>query len=508
MTELVLRDYQQDAIDLLRKSLARHKRTVLALPTGGGKTEIAVAIAKKAQQTTGSKLWFIVDRKTLAIQARARFQKYGIRCGLMQGENTELSFDDEAVVATVQTLNSRFEKNPLIFDPDIIVIDEVHTLHDTHITLLNFREVPTIGLSATPDNPALGLHFTDMVTPTTIGKLIDAGYLVPFRVFAPSEPDLTGVRFQRGDFVESDLEDAMTLLTGDIVSHWKRLGENRQTIAFCVNVQHARQLAQQFNHDGVPAAVVVGSTPDEERDEIYAQLADARLKVVTSVLVLTTGFDMPEVSCAIMARPTASEKLYIQMAGRLTRTFEGKSDGLLLDHAGNTVRHGLPQCYEPPVLGESEKRVNKERKVKEKHAVTCSDCGSVMEPGQMICGNCGIERKCTSEVVTVDGRLVEIDHDDMGEDREQTHAFRKRFYKELLGLCEENGWKKGAAVYKYEERYKSTPWGDGTIRRYGAITSEPPSEETRRWVSNRQRYHWIRKQKCRAAQAQAVASAV
>ena len=497
--ELELRKYQQDALDMVRSSLAAgNERTVLTLPTGGGKTEIAVGIAKLGREKSNAKTWFIVDRKTLAHQARARFQKYGMRCGLMQGENTDLRHDDEAVVATIQSLNSRFEKNPLIYTPDVVIIDECHVLHDMHIKLMEYRNAPTIGLTATPSNPVLGKYFTDMVVPVTMGQLIEAGQLVPFRAFAPTEPDLEGVRFQRGDFVESDLEERMTAITGDIVEHWKRLGENRQTIAFCVNVQHARELAAQFESDGVPAAMVYAGTPDEEREDIYRRLADGTLKVCTSVLVLGVGFDLPEVSCAILARPTASEALHVQQCGRVARLHDGKVDALLLDHAGNTVRHGLPQHYQPPELGEGEKRTRKERTPKEKRAVRCTNCGALMEPGQQHCGGCGIKRQAISDVVTVDGRLVEIDLEHESEVRENTTTFRKRFFKELKGYAELNGYKQGWAVHQYQERYSNLPWEDGTIARYNAILSEHPSEETCRWIDNRKKYHRIRNAKSNA----------
>jgi DNA repair protein RadD len=495
--ELILRDYQAAAITDVRKSLSTNKRTVLVLPTGAGKTEIAVAIARMAMEKSAkSKVWFIVDRKTLAAQSRERFLSYGIKCGLLQGENTDMDCDDQVVVATVQTLSSRFDANPMMFNPDLIIIDEVHCLYETHTKLLEYRPVATIGLTATPENPSLGKWFTDMVSNIYMDDLIAAKHLVPFRAFAPNEPDVSKVGIRGGDFIESELEEAMSKITGDVVTHWKRLGENRRTIAFCVNVQHAREMAAQFNACGVPAEMVYAKTPDEERQTMYSKLRNGDLSVITSVLVLGVGFDLPEVSCGILARPTTSLALHVQQCGRVCRLSDGKDDALLLDHAGNTLRLGMPQHYRPSPLGEVGLKISKKQMEKERAAIKCSDCGAVMEPGIRACPNCGIEREITSDVVTVNGRLVERDAEIIG-DIENSYAFKRQFFKELKGYGTSKGFSKGWPIPNYKNRYGNVPWhpeelGNGSKNMIAAI----PCEETLHWISNqRKQYHLLRRLK-------------
>ena len=492
-TSLSLRDYQQAGIDALRAGSGQHLRQILSVPTGGGKTEMACAIAELAY-SRGNRVWFIVDKITLASQAKARFEKYGMKVGILQGENTDRSADDQVVVSTIQTLSARFEKNPTMLDADIIVIDEVHVFHQMHKKVLDYRTVPCIGLSATPHNASLGLYFTNVVAPVTVRELVDAGHLMAPQIYAPTEPDLDGVRFQRGDFVESDLEDKMTRITGDVVAHWQRLAPGRPTIAFCVNVNHAREMAQEFVSAGVPAEVVHGGTPLEEREELFRQLAAGDIQVLTSVYVLGVGFDLPEASCAILARPTASEALHIQQCGRVLRVADGKPAPIILDHAGNTLRHGRPQDYIPPALGEVESRVRKERVPSERPAARCSSCGYILEPGVMECPKCLAIRQSRSQVVTVDGRLVEIDTPDIGAEAPMS---RRQVLKELMGIAEIKGFKRGWAVHQYEDRYGCQPWKDGAIQRYKSITATPPSPETIRWVENRRKYHYIRKMKGR-----------
>lgn len=483
---LQLRDYQNRGIDELRQGIAGgHLRQILVMPTGSGKTETVCGIVQLAKEK-GRRVWFIVDRKTLSHQTRARFESYGLSVSVLQGDNTSMHAGDDVVVATVQTMRSRMERdgdiNFSMFDAGLVVIDECHNLHKFHRDLLSAREVPCIGLTATPHNPNLGNYFSRVVAPVSVQALIQAGHLVPFRVFAPTEIELDGVRVRAGEFVESDLQDKMTPLCGDVVSHWIRLGERRPTIAFCVNVRHARELAQQFQHHGIPASVVVGGTPDEDREEAYQALRDGRIRVLCSVMVLGVGFDLPEASCAILARPTASEALHIQQCGRVARPAADKADALILDHAGNTIRHGLPQHYEPPELDQVDTRTRTERNPQEKHAIRCGNCGYVMEPGQGICPACGIEKRQTSDVVTAPGTLVEV-----GDDHEDSPEERRQRFQEFIGYFTTRKYNKprGAAAYCYEHHYGSAPWKDSAIgNRYNSLEAEPPGLDAVRQAEN------------------------
>src|SRR6478736_7029025 len=134
-------------------------------------------------------------------------------------------------------------------------------------------------------------------------------------------------------------------LVGDIVTHWHRYGEHRKTVAFAVNVAHSLHIRDEFDRTGVRAEHIDGSTLKPERDAVLARLASGETKIVTNCMVLTEGWDMPEVGCCILARPTKKMGLYRQMIGRVLRPAEGKPDAIVLDHSGAVFRHGFVEDH-------------------------------------------------------------------------------------------------------------------------------------------------------------------
>ena len=151
------------------------------------------------------------------------------------------------------------------------------------------------------------------------------------------------MRTVAGDYVEGQLADRMDRpkLIGDIVTHWHKFGERRKTVAFAVNVAHSVHLRDEFIKSGVRAEHIDGSTPKPERDASLARLASGEIELVTNCMVLTEGWDMPEVGCCILARPTRKMGLYRQMIGRVLRPAPGKIDAIVLDHSGAVFRHGF-----------------------------------------------------------------------------------------------------------------------------------------------------------------------
>ncbi|MGL4648818.1 MAG: DEAD/DEAH box helicase, partial [Caldilineaceae bacterium] len=318
-----LRPYQHEAIIELRKGFsAGHVRQIVGAPTGSGKTVLAAAIAQLAQ-ARGRQAWFLCDRTALIRQTVRSFEELGLSVGTVWRDIGSCFGDEDVVVASTQTLASRRRTSGKLPDKaGMIIIDEAHILHRYHIDLMTrWDAMPVVGLSATPMRKGLGRHFTNLVRGPTIAELIEQGYLVGFRAYGPSEPDLRGVHIRGGDFVESELADVMAdaKVIGDVVSNWERLGENRSTIIFAVNIAHSTALVEAFCAAGHAAAHIDCHTPEATREEIYRDFRSGRLKILCSVAVLALGFDVPSVSCVVMARPTMSEALYIQQAGRGTR---------------------------------------------------------------------------------------------------------------------------------------------------------------------------------------------
>lgn len=350
------RPYQTRMVEAIHQAWADgHQRVLGCLPTGGGKTEVAIdIIAREASPT--NRVLVIVDRKVLVSQWAARIQKHGHdAAGLLQGENTTRVYAP-VVVGTAQSIRTRvLRDNPDLLDYKLVVIDESHIWHGTHGDVLDaLPDARVLGLSATPLREGLGQWFDNMVVGSTIKELTAEGWLVPAKHYAPSaaaiEAALADVGVRAGDYRVDQLSVCMRnkLVIGDVVSGWKARGENRQTIAFCVDKQHAAELSDEFNAAGIASAAVVDETPDETRAELFARFNKGELRIMCSVGVLSIGFDSPVASCAILARPTLSTSLYVQQGGRVLRPHEGKHCALILDHAANTQRHGLLIDFEPP----------------------------------------------------------------------------------------------------------------------------------------------------------------
>ncbi len=485
-----LRDFQQDIVDELRRGLmAGHLRQMLAMPTGSGKTVVASHIIHRAARN-GHRSMFIVDRIELVEQAARHLEAIGLRVGVMQGENTSRRPDDEVIVASVQTVRSRGAP-PAGF----VVIDEAHILHKAHIELMQaWDRVPFIGLSATPLRPDLGKHFTNLVRGPTVAWLTEQGFLVPVRAFCPAAAKLQAVlaevAIRRGEFVERDLERALNSkeLVGDIITTWQEKAEGRPTLVFAVNIPHSKSIIDDFLAEGVSAAHLDAYTPKDARKEIIAGFRAGDILVLSSVNVLGIGFDVPDAACGILARPTLSEALHMQQQGRLIRPAEGKTDAIILDHAGNTIRFGLPHHFAVPDLGQGE-HATASAKRKQARLVTCGSCDAVIEPDQRVCPSCGIDRPTrTSEVLYRDGQLVAYGVDAVEEPH--TPQAKRRWYRAFLWNADLRGHKRGWAYYAYQAKFGEKPaWG------WRADVGVEPTYEQARWI----RSYYIRSAHRRSA---------
>src|SRR5215207_10134265 len=211
----------------------------------------------------------------------------------------------------------------------------------------------------------------------------------------PSTRTSRAFRTVAGDYLESQLADRMDQpkLVGDICMHWHKFGERRKTVVFAVNVQHSIHLRDEFIKSGVRAEHIDGSTPKPERDASLARLASGEVEVITNCMVLTEGWDMPEVSCCILARPTKKIGLYRQMIGRVLRPAEGKTDAIVIDHSGAVFRHGFVEdpvdwTLDPDRAAESAVHKTRGNGSAGPSLLECTNCGSVRQGGDA-CFHCG-----------------------------------------------------------------------------------------------------------------------
>ena len=455
-----LRPHQQRAIDGLKQSLmAGHRRPMLQAPTGAGKTVIAAHVVAGAL-AKGKRLAFCVPSIGLIDQTFERFVENGIdpaAMGVIQGNHPWRRPGAPIQIATAQSLARRDRP-----DVDLIVIDEAHVMHKVYQTWMD--EQPDrmfIGLSATPWAKGLGKRFDDLIKPTSTQELIDLGMLSKFRVFAPSHPDLSGVRTVAGDYHEGDLAEAMSKahIVADVVTQWLVRGEGRPTLCFAVNRAHAQLLAMQFNEAGVPTAYIDADTPREERDIIGKRLASGEIKVVCNIGCLTTGIDW-DVRCLILARPTKSEMLFVQIIGRALRTADGKDYAIILDHSDTHLRLGMVTDIDRDALDDGTAKSSSSKR-KEKRAAMpreCNNCAGLIPAGMYQCPCCGTVAPPPTGVTVGDGDLAEIGGETTSSVLEILRGLGKqRVYSELVGICEERGKKMGWADHTYREIFGVWP---------------------------------------------------
>lgn len=495
--------HQERALTLLRQSLASGKRRpVLQSPTGSGKTVLAAAIVHGAMRK-GNRLAFCVPAISLIDQTFDRFRANGIDpadMGVIQADHPWSRPGAPVQIASAQTLARR--KLPEV---DLVVVDECHIRHKVYDRwAAACPDLRWVGLSATPWARGMGRLYDDLLKPTSIRELIDAGYLSPFRVFAPSHPDLDGVRTVAGDYHEGELAGAMDKpdLVADIVSTWltkarvanehgsrgsTRRSDYLPTLCFAVNRAHARSLAERFSEADVSTAYVDANTSREERKAIGERLASGEVDVVVNIGTLTTGIDW-DVRCLILARPTKSEALFVQIIGRALRTAPGKEFALILDHSDTHLRLGMVTDIDHDELDDGKVRPTAARKAGEKGLPLpkeCAHCTGLIPAGVSHCLSCGQPRpmavfdegegfltefraskfSASSKVQTVKDVIAA-----MGKDR---------VYAQLQAIQIERGRSSGWTAHAYRDVFGVWP------RNVDRYATEPPDPVLRSWVRSK-----------------------
>lgn len=278
-----------------------------------------------------------------------------------------------------------------------------------------------LGVTATPtraDGKGLGRHadgvFDQMVVGPGMRELITAGYLADYRIFAPrSDLDLSGVTIgSSGEYVGSQLRQAVhkSHLTGDTVAHYLRLARGKLGITFTVDVETAEETAEEYRIKGVAAEVLTGKTPTAWRQKVMRAFRAREIQQICNCDLLGEGTDVPAVEVVSFARPTASYGLYVQQFGRALRILEGKSHAIVIDHAGNVIRHGLPDAYREWSLDRRE-RGSRGKAAGVIPVTPCGQCAAVYERVHPACPFCGYaaEPAARSGPQFVDGDLGELD---------------------------------------------------------------------------------------------------
>lgn len=484
---LKLRPHQEKAISLLRSEWKEKRTHLIYASVAFGKTATAAYIAK-SMSDKGMRVLFVAPYTVLVEQTAERFMEYGLpKPGIIWRDHPDYDPNANIQIASADTLIRRdFPVNI-----DLMIVDECHIRRIKLLEIIEGADFPVIGLSGTPYSPWIGNYYESLIKPCTMRELIEQGYLSDYEFYAPMKPDLKGVKVSNTasfgmDYKEQEVAEIMgeAKIVGNIVENWLANGEDQPTICFCVNVQHANHITNQFNNNGVMCEVMTAKTPHSDRQEIIERFELGVTKVICNVGVLVAGFDS-DVRCIIYARPTKSEIRWIQCIGRGLRTAQGKERCLVFDHSGTVHRLGFPDQIEYDELPsdkdgkDTQEQIRQEIEKLEKKPKECPKCKYMKDAGVHVCPKCGFKPLAGEDIETDESRQIEKLKGKLKPDVNEQH-----FYSELHGFIREmrakgKRYSDGWANHKFKEKFGRWPNNLHSSAR-------PVSIETRNWVRSQQ----------------------
>lgn len=405
-------DHQIRTHELLRAGArAGHKKQVIMLPTGAGKTVTSLYIIHEtlAKDPT-TPCGFVCDRTALIDQTSAVADRFGLDHGIMQASHWRTDNRKPFQICSAQTMRNRAWP-----DFKVTVIDEVQDMHKSWVDFCAQTKGHVIGLSATPFSEGLGAVFSNLVNACSMHELVQKGILVPMRVLSSVKPDMTGAKTVMGEWSDKEAEARGMEIIGDVVTEWLTHARDMKTIIFGSTIRHCEEICAQFNAAGVIAAVYTTNTQPEERRALLEEFgkSDSAIRVMLSVSALSKGLDVKDIECVGDARPLRrSLSTFIQMIGRGARSAPGKTQFTLLDFSGNVIRfkedfediyfNGLKELDDGKRL---DKSIRKEPDdIKEPKG--CPKCGSI--PFFKRCIVCGYEKPLVATVEHLPGVMREV----------------------------------------------------------------------------------------------------
>lgn len=318
-----LREYQQDLYKKTVSEFRKGKRRVLVVsPCGSGKTVLMARMAANAQ-ANGKHVWVILPRQEILEQTLETFERCGIPLNTIY-------------VGMAITTANRIEDLP---SPDLIIFDECHiSVASTYWKIVHSApKAYIVGLTASPcrtDNKPLGSLYETLVEGVTVRWLIENKFLAPYDYYSVTVADLSS----EDDCAELLMRPAVY---GRVIENWEKLAKGMPTVCYCTSVKHSTDTAKSFRNAGINAVHFDGSTPYAERKRIVERFRSGEIQVLCNCDLISMGFDMPDIGCVIMLRPTESATLYIQQSGRALRYKPGKT-AVIIDAVANFMRFQLP----------------------------------------------------------------------------------------------------------------------------------------------------------------------
>ena len=349
MTDIALRDYQREAITSIAYHLENgHKRVVLGLPTGGGKTRIAAALIEQMLPGASGKFWFIVDRLTLVDQAARVLRGFGLPVGVLQAETRE--HDMPVIVASSQTLE--LLDTSWAEDAALAIIDEAHIRRTKIIHAIKDAGTPTVGLTATPLRPGMDNDWQTIINVSSTDSLTHDGHLVPMRIFEAAPSASIRMGDERGESASGEWTPEQVKrktkqrVIGELVKTWEEktqehFGGPVPTLVFTVDTEEGARVVDEFNARGHKFEQ---GTYRDDRDataKLSKRFADGEFNGLVSVAKFAIGYDHPSLRYIVGARPYRTSVIpLLQSIGRGLRTMPDGSKEYCLysDHAENISR--------------------------------------------------------------------------------------------------------------------------------------------------------------------------
>ena len=457
-----LRDYQAGIVRQTNRALEDGARRVLVESmTGSGKTTIGARLVSD-RVYAGQRVLWLAHREELITQAKGRIEGFGVPGAIIKAGHPE-HLGSALQVGSVQSVVRRLRR---LGQFDSIFVDEAHhALSASYVSVLDaFPDAETIGLTATPwrlDGRGLGEVFDTMVVGPNPDDLIAAGHILPARVIG-SDRGMDFSAFVKGrEYSVEAMEEAIGLrdLDGDAPSVF--LGEfpTRGTAAaFCRSVVHAEKVCEDFRAAGVPAAVVSGETPTDERAAVLAALEAETIRVVCCVDVISEGYDLPAISSVILLRKTKSLSLFLQQAGRALRPSPGKTEAVIFDLVGNSLEHGHPCSAREWTLegvSPSDRAAQKTADGEDLSVRRCDSCFGIHKVAP-VCPYCGHEHTPDDRIPVVKAReLREIEKAELEALQEQRRKERKQEERGCKSLAD---WRALGAKRGYKPGWAITQW--------------------------------------------------
>lgn len=404
---MILRPYQRELIhrarEMLRKLPIDRRRIILQAATGSGKTAVACELVRLSHGLA-RRVLYTVPRQEILKQTSAKLLECGLPHVLVEGGRRANVGAAAVVLAMSHTWDRRLDTLDH-WTPDLIVIDECHVNAQQAARIAErWPRAAIVGLSATPDrlsDQTLTRVYSAILQGPSILELTRSGWLVPCRVLAAHQADLSGVSIRAGDYDPRGLAVSFSssVLLGNTVQAWQTHSRGRRTIVFAATVAHSRALVERYCAAGIRAVHLDGDSDESERSGALDRLRSGSIDVLVNVGLFVEGLDLPEVETIQLATATQSLARYLQMVGRGLRPSArtGKTDLIVIDHGGNIARHGRPdqdrqwtlrpEQPRPAAAGEAPTRI-------------CMRCRLRFPIRSQVCPGCGQPVPLPAEVST------------------------------------------------------------------------------------------------------------